>query len=180
MLLDKEHTGLAVIDVQDRLMQVMGQEKRVTKNISALLHLSNLYDLPVIFTEQYSKWLGSTVKQLRDKSPSYDPVQKMDFNCCAVDLFNVRLKEKNLKNIILTGIESHICIFQTCEALLERGYNVHIPRDAVDSRTEENWLVGIELMRKDGAVITSAETIIFQLLKRAGTAEFKEMLKIVK
>ncbi len=179
-LLSKEHAGLVVVDVQAKLMAVMRQRERVIDNLKKLLHLSRLFNLPVLLTEQYSRMMGSTLPEIKDALPACKPIDKMDFNCCAVEPFNDSLKSMGIINIILTGVETHICVFQTCVSLLEKGYIVHLPQDAVDSRTEENWHVGIELMKNAGAVITSTETIIFQILKRAGTKEFKEMLKLVK
>jgi len=169
-----------IIDVQEKRMEVMGQKKRVTDNIVKLLNLSRLYDLPVILTEQYPKWLGPTLPEVKEFLPGCEPIDKLHFNCCDVDTFNARLESKNLKNIILTGVESHICVFQTCFSLLEKGYRVHVPQDAIDSRTEENRRVGLELMKETGALITSTEAVIYQILKKAGTKEFKEMLKIIK
>jgi nicotinamidase-related amidase len=179
-VLHKEHLGLAIIDVQVKLMAVMSRRQRVVENSVKLIHLSRLFNLPVIVTEQYPRMMGSTLPEIKEALHTYDPIEKMDFNCCAVEYFNNLLESADLETIILAGVETHICIFQTCINLLEKGYNVHVPQDAVDSRTEENWHVGLELMKDAGAVITSTETIIFQILKRAGTKEFKEMLKIIK
>ena len=179
-LLDKEDTGVVIVDVQARLMAVMGHKESVIGNIIRLIHLSRLYSLPVVLTEQYPKWLGHTLPEITEALPAYDPIEKLEFNCCDVGPFNDLLESEGLKKIILTGVESHICIFQTCVTLLERGYEVHVPRDAVDSRTDENRHAGLDLMREAGAVVTSTETVIFQILKRAGTREFKEMLKIIK
>ncbi len=178
--LNKEHAGIVIVDVQVKLISVMKHRERVVDNIIKLLHLSRLFNLPVILTEQYPKLIGSTFPEIKETLPTYDPIEKMDFDCCAVEHFNNRLESAGLKTIILSGVETHICILQTCISLLKRGYNVHVPRDAVDSRTDENRDVGLELMKEAGAVITSTETVIFQILKRAGTKEFKEMLKIVK
>ena len=161
-------------------MPVMGRQEKVTENILRLLHLSNLYNLPLVLTEQYPKWLGSTLPELKEVLTSYDPIEKLHFNCCDVDTFNTRLESEDLTNIILMGVETHICIFMTCISLLEKGYKIHVPQDAVDSRTDENWRVGLELMREAGAMITSTETIIYQILNKAGTKEFKEMLKKIK
>lgn len=179
-LLEPDDTGFLVIDVQERLMQVMPQRERVLENIKRFLLLSQLYKLPLILTEQYTKWLGPTLSEIKKSLPTYAPIKKMHFNCCDVDVFNERLASEGLRNIIVAGVETHICIFQTCVSILEKGYRVHVPRDAVDSRTDENWLVGLELMKKAGAFITSTETVIYQILKRAGTEEFKKMLKVLK
>jgi len=179
-LLNADSTGVVLIDVQEKLMPVMGRQEKVTENILRLLHLSNLYNLPLVLTEQYPKWLGSTLPELKEVLTFYDPIEKLHFNCCDVDTFNTRLESEDLKNIILMGVETHICIFMTCISLLEKGYKIHVPQDAVDSRTDENWRVGLELMREAGALITSTETIIYQILNKAGTKEFKEMLKRIK
>ena len=179
-LLKSENTGLIVVDAQEKLMQVMRDPERVTDRILKLLHLARVFHLPVILTEQYSKWLGPTLTPIKEALPEYDPIEKLDFNCCSVDLFNTRLKANALDNIILVGVETHICVFQTCVSLLEKGYRVHVPHHAVDSRTEDNWNIGLSLMKEAGALITSTETIIFQILKKAGTTKFKAMLKVIK
>ena len=179
-LLERENTGLLVIDVQENLLPVMGQKQRVTGNIIKLLNLSTLFRLPVLLTEQYPKWLGPTISEIIESLPDYQPITKLHFNCCEVEAFDERLKSAGFNSIIVTGVESHICIFQTCVSLLERGYQVQVPQDAVDSRTEENWRVGLELMNKAGVLITSTEAVIYQILKKAGTKEFKKMLKIMR
>ncbi len=178
--LEKEKTGLLIIDVQEKLMQVMGQRQRVADNITKLVLLSKLFDFPVILTEQYPKWLGPTLPEVAESLPACQPISKLHFNCCDVDAFIDRLDSEGLRNVIITGVESHICVFQTCVSILERGYRVHVPQDAVDSRTDENWRVGLDLMKQAGAVITSTETVIYQILKKAGTKEFKQMLKVIK
>jgi nicotinamidase-related amidase len=179
-LLGKTDSGLVIVDMQDKLMQVMGRSQTIVDNVIKQLHLSRLFHLPVILTEQFPKWLGPTISEIRESMATYEPVKKMEFNCCDSDVFNEQLNSKRLKHIILTGIESHVCVFLTCHSLLERGYEVHVPRDAVGSRTDENWNAGLELMKEAGAVITSTETVIFQLLEKAGTKEFKEMMKVLR
>ena len=179
-LLERENTGLLVVDVQEKLVPVMERSEWFIGNILKLLHLAKLFALPVILTEHHVRWLGPTLPEIIGSVPVYDPITKFHFNCCDVGPFNERLDSAGLENIILTGVESHICIFQTCVSLREKGYQVHVPQDAVDSRTHENWRVGLELMKRTGALITSTETVIYQILKKAGTKEFKEMLKIIK
>jgi nicotinamidase-related amidase len=179
-LLNRENTGLLIIDVQEKLMDVMGRKQGIIENIIKLLHLSELFNLPLILTEQYPRWLGPTLKEVREFLPAYEPITKMHFNCCDVDAFNDRLEGERLQSVIVTGVESHICVFQTCVCLLQRGYAVHVPQDAVDSRTDDNWRVGLGLLREAGAHVTSTETIIYQIMGKAGTKEFKKMLKILK
>ncbi len=179
-LLEREQTGLVVVDIQTKLMNVMGNKERVLDNTLKLIHLSKLFNIPILMTEQYPKMIGPTLPEIKEALPHIAPIKKMEFNCCDVDPFMEFLKSEGLINVILTGVESHICILQTCLGLLDKGYIVHIPGDAVDSRTEENRLTAINLMEKAGAVITSTETVIFQILKKAGTKEFKEMLRLIK
>lgn len=179
-LLQKEQTGLVIVDIQAKLMNVMGQKERVRDNTLNLIQMAKLFNIPIVLTEQYPKGIGHTLPEIKEALPETVPITKTDFNCCAVDPFMQALKSDGLVNIVLAGIETHICVLQTCLDLLDKGYIVHIPRDAVDSRTEENWLMALNLMGKAGAVITSTETVIFQILKKAGTKEFKEMLKLIK
>ena len=180
LLLEKANTGLVIIDVQEKLMPVVEQRQRIIENIKRLLLLSKLFHLPVILTEQYPEWLGPTLPDIVESLIDCKPIPKMYFNCCDVDSFNEQLDSKDLKNIIVTGVESHICVFQTCVSLVNKGYQVHIPRDAVGSRTDENWRVGLDLLNKAGAFITSTESVIYQILKKAGTKEFKRLLKIMR
>jgi len=179
-LLDSGNTAVLVLDVQEKLMPVMGRKERVIGNIITLLQLAKTFSLPAILTEHHIRWLGPTLPEIVEALPTYEPITKMHFNCCDVDAFNERLDSESFENVILTGVESHICIFQTCVSLIEKGYQVHVPQDAIDARTDENWKVGLDLMKRAGAFVTSTETVIYQILKKAGTKEFKKMLKIIK
>ena len=179
-LLEKEKTGLIIVDVQGKLIDAMNNGERVVDRLVKLLHLARVFELPVIITEQYSKMLGPTVPAVKELLLEYDPVQKVEFNCCKVDEFSRKLESGEFTDVILTGVETHICVFQTCLTLLEKGYGVHVPHHAVGSRTEDNRRIGLSLMQRAGAVVTSTETIIFQMLGRAGTKEFKELLPVIK
>lgn len=179
-LLGRERTTLVIIDLQKKLLEVIARRQEVVRNIRILIRLSQLFDLPIILTEQYAKMLGSTVKELTDDISSFSPIGKMEFNCCDAAGFTDQILSTKARNIILTGVESHICVFQTCVSLIEKGYTVHVPEDAVGSRTDQNLRAGLGLMNRAGAVITSTEAIVFQVLKKAGTREFKEMLKLIK
>jgi len=161
-------------------MGVMGRRERVIDRVSKLLDLARVFELPVIVTEQNPKNLGSTLSAIREALPAYEPIEKTHFNCCDVSAFNECVEKNRLQNLILTGVETHVCVFQTCISLLDRGYGVHVPHHGVDSRTEDNWRIGLSLMGEAGATITSTETIIFQVLKKAGTPEFKALLKSIK
>lgn len=178
--LDKENTVLAIIDVQDKLAVVMNDRNEVVKNCLHFVELAKMLEIPIVITEQYSKGLGSTVSEIRDALPSYQPIEKLTFSCCDEPAFLNKIKQLNKKSVILTGMETHVCVLQTCIGLLKDGFNIHIVKDAVCSRTKENWQTGIEFMRDAGAVITCTETVLFQLLKIAGTEEFKAIAKRIK
>jgi len=178
--LNKSKTALLIIDIQDRLAAIMKQKEAVVTNCLHLIELSKMFNMPIVVTEQYPKGLGQTVEEIRKALPIYQPIEKLTFSCCDEPSFINEIKNLNKKNIILTGMETHICILQTCIGLLENGFNVHLVKDAVCSRSKENWKTAYEFMRDAGAVITCTETVLFQLLKIAGTEEFKAISKRIK
>ena len=158
----------------------MTEKDKVVRNNLHLIELAKMIALPVMVTEQYPRGLGPTVKEVREALPFYRPIEKMTFDCCGQPPFLEELKELNKRNVVLTGMETHICVLQTCIGLLKGGINVHVVQDAVCSRTKENWKTGVEFMREAGAVVTSTETVLFQLLKVAGTEEFKKISQRIK
>ncbi len=179
-LLDKDNTALLLIDIQDRLANVMKVRDEIVKNCLHLIELSKMLNIPIVLTEQYPKGLGQTVAEIKDALPSYQPIEKLTFSCCEDPNFLNEIKRLDKKTIILTGMETHICVLQTCIGLLKEGFHVHLVRDAVCSRAKENWKAGVEFTRDAGAVITCTETVLFQLLKIAGTEEFKVISKRIK
>lgn len=179
-VLDKEDTVLLIVDIQDRLAVVMKEREKVVRNCLHLVELARMINLPVVVTEQYPKGLGRTVAEIQSALPAYQPVEKTAFNCCGEPAFVAEIKKLNRKKVILTGMEAHICCLQTTTGLLQEGFTVHVVRDAVCSRADENWKTGIEFMRDAGAVITCTETALFQLLKVAGTEEFKKISARIK
>jgi nicotinamidase-related amidase len=178
--LDKEDTVLLIIDIQEKLAVVMKERDKVVKNNLHLIELAKMINMPIVVTEQYPKGLGPTVAEIREALPVYRPVEKMTFDCCGQPAFLAELKEQKRKKVVVTGMETHICVLQTCIGLLGGGINVHLVQDAVCSRTKENWETGIKFMRDAGAAVTSTETVLFQLLKVAGTEEFKKISKRIK
>jgi nicotinamidase-related amidase len=178
--LSKDTAALVIVDVQERLAAVMKMKDAVIKNCLQLIELSKMFNIPIVATEQYPKGIGRTVEEIRNALPAYHPVEKMTFSCCDEQAFPDEIKKLGKKTIILTGMETHVCVLQTCISLLHDGFDVHLVRDAVCSRAKENWKTGIEFMRDAGAVITSTETALFQLLKVAGTEEFKTISKRIK
>lgn len=179
-LLDRNDAVLVIVDVQERLSAVMAQREKVVVNCLHLVEGADLLGLPLIVTEQYPKGLGPTVTELREKVTLYDPVEKITFDCCRESSFSRRLLETGRKKVILAGMETHVCVLQTALGLMKEGYSVHVAEDAVCSRAKENFRAGLEFMRDAGAVISCTETVLFQLLERAGTSEFKAISAIIK
>jgi len=178
--LTKEDTAVAVIDVQEKLVVAMDEDvyDDMLSNTVKLVKGARVLGLPVIATQQYTRGLGATVKELAEDIEGH--VEKVTFSCCGEPSFNEQLKAKGIKNIVITGMETHVCVLQTVLDLLDAGYNVHVAADAVCSRSEFNWQIALDMMEKAGAVITCAESVLFMLLGQAGTPEFKEISKLVK
>ncbi len=178
--LKKENAIILIVDIQEKLATVMTEKEQVISRCQILVEAAKLFAMPVIVTEQYPKGLGPTVREITEPIESYQPVEKITFDCCAEPAFSGRIDTEERREIILTGMETHICVLQTCLGLLRKGYTVHVVKDAVCSRTKQNFKTGIEMMRDAGAVITSTETVLFQLLEKAGTDEFRTLSKLVK
>jgi nicotinamidase-related amidase len=178
--LDKEDAVLLIVDIQEKLAVVMKERDKVVRNCLHLIELAKMISLPVVVTEQYPRGLGRTVAEIQSAVPDYKPIEKTAFNCCGEPAFLAEIRKLNRKKVIVTGMETHICVLQTTTGLLQDGFITHVVRDAVCSRTKENWNTGIEFMRDAGAVITGTETALFQLLKVAGTEEFKKISARIK
>ncbi len=179
-LLEAQDAVLLIVDIQDRLAAVMKDRDTVVKNCLHLIELAKMINLPVIVTEQYPKGLGRTVAGIQSAVPGYKPIEKIAFNCCGEPAFLAEIMKLNRRKVIVTGMETHICVLQTTIGLLQEGFQPHVVGDAVCSRTEENRETGIEYLRDAGAVITGTETVLFQLLKVAGTEEFKKISQRIK
>jgi nicotinamidase-related amidase len=179
--LDRAKTAVLVIDVQSRLTPAMPPDTlaRVLKYGRALVGTAKELGLPVLATEQYPKGLGPLVPELRDILPS-PPLEKVHFSCGADPAFAAALEKTGRRQVVVCGMETHVCVFQTVRDLVAAGYEVHVCADAVSSRTEEHRRVGLELCREAGAIVSLAETAIFDLLHKAGTDEFKRVSPLVK
>jgi len=181
-LLNPARATLVVIDVQERLCAAMDQNvlAQLTKNAGILLESAAELGVPVIFTEQYVKGLGATVGELRSRAPNAPAIEKMSFSCCGNDTFIKQLKDSDRTQVIIAGMETHVCVQQTVIDLLAEGFDVHVVKDAVMSRSNDNKQTAMEAMTLAGAVPTSTESVVFQLLRVAGTDSFKKLSKLVK
>src|SRR5574337_522072 len=177
--LDRAKACVLVVDVQEKLAPVMWNFAPVEKYCKAMILAARELDLPVLATEQYPKGLGATIPSLREALGSA-PLVKMNFSCGADPMFMRTLEATGRRQVIMVGIESHVCVFQTARDLLERGYEVFVCADAVTSRFEEHRRVALDQLGAMGAHVTSAETCIFDLLHACGTAEFKRVSPLVR
>ena len=178
--LTKTHAGLIVVDMQERLLPAIFEPERVVQNVVRLIRGASILGIPVFATEQYRKGLGATVPDVAAALAGVEPIEKVAFSACGAAGLNAALKSRNISDIILCGIEAHVCVSQTCLDLLDQQLRVFVVADAVSSRTPENHRIGIERMRDAGAVIASTEMVQFELLEKAGTEEFKQILALVK
>lgn len=181
-LLEPARAVLLVIDVQEKLCAAMDQAalQQLTRNAGILLESANELVLPVIFSEQYVKGLGPTLSELRQRAPAAPSIEKLTFSCCGNEAFVRQLKASGRTQVIVSGMEAHVCVLQTVMELLADGFDVHVVKDAVLSRSSDNKQTAIEAMVLAGAVPTSTESVVFQLLKIAGTESFKKLSKLVK
>jgi nicotinamidase-related amidase len=148
--LSKDEAVLVIIDIQERLAAVMSERERVTGNCVHLIEISKLLHIPVVLTEQYPKGLGPTVSEIKTALPDYQPVEKIAFSCCGQPAFLDRLSVSGRKKVIVCGMETHICVLQSCVDLIEKGFTVHVASDAQCSRAKENHKTGIQFMRDAG------------------------------
>lgn len=180
--LERDNAVLVVIDVQEKLCLAMDHKVlgKLTKNIGILLESAAELNLPVLVTEQYVKGLGETLPELKEKAVSAAYFEKMSFSCCGSAEFVARLKETGRTQVIITGMETHVCVLQTVIELRDAGFEVHVVKDALMSRSKQNWETAMEAMALTGAVPTCTESVLFQLLKVAGSDEFKKLSKLVR
>lgn len=181
LALDRNEALLLIVDVQERLATAMPPAplKALEKNAAVLIRAARRLDIPVVATEQYPKGLGPTVPSLRALLPAA-PMTKLEFSCGASKPIARHILGAGRKQMIVAGMEAHVCVFQTVRDLLRGGFSVFIAQDAIVSRTEANREVGLRLCERAGAVLSSTETILFDLLGVAGTPEFKELTALIK
>lgn len=179
-MLKIENTALIIVDIQGNLALAMHENELLFMNVQRLIKGIHVLKIPVLWTEQNPRGLGPTIPEIADLLSASHPIGKMSFSCCRDDRFLQALKALNRKQILISGIETHICIYQTALDLLDMGYEVEVVTDAVSSRSMENKQIGLQKMRDAGAGLTSVETALFEMLGTAEAKEFKEFLNIVK
>jgi nicotinamidase-related amidase len=180
--LEAERCALIVVDIQEKLLPPIFENARLLKNSQLLIRLAGILKIPALVTTQYAKGLGNTTPEIASLLPDAQPIDKQMFSCFGSDQFCSLLKRLpgNRNTVLLCGMESHICVMQTALGALREGYIVHVASDAVSSRTEWNWKIGLDRMRAAGAVISSTEMILYELLRSSGSPAFKELLPYLK
>jgi len=179
-MLKMESTVLLLVDVQGKLAHLMHQKEQLFNNLQKLIKGIQVLGIPVLWVEQNPAGLGPTIPEVADMLPDVKPIAKMSFSSCRNNRFLQALKELDRKQVLIAGIETHICVYQTAADLVDMGLEVQVVTDAVSSRTPENKTIGLQKMRDAGAGWTSVETALFELLGVAEGGAFKALLKIVK
>lgn len=180
MRITKENTAGLVIDIQERLFPVMNNKEILLKNCEILLRGLSELQVPILATQQYTKGLGETLSEIKSAVENFEPIEKTDFSCCDEPAFITKLQNTHAKNIIICGIEAHVCILQTAVDLKQAGYNPVVVVDCVSSRAKENLELAKERFRHEGILMTSYESILFELTRSAKATGFKTISKLVK
>ncbi len=185
MTLEENTSVLLLIDIQEKLFAAIHDRERLKKNVELLVRLCQIMNIPLLVTEQYPKGLGKTIPTLIHLlQKEYFPIEKTTFSCFAHEIFVHKLDtlfNRGRRHLIVCGIETHICVYQTVRDLhRHREWTLHVAADATGARTEFNWRWGLELLREEGASIKPTETLLYELLKEAGTPTFKAMLPFIK
>lgn len=180
-ILSTENAVLLVIDIQEKLLNAQFEKEKITKNIGILAETAKIMGVSAIASEQYPKGLGATLDEIKAKLPEDAAfVEKTCFNCCDAEGFNETLKNTGKKQVIVTGMEAHVCVHQTVDSLLAQGYEVHVVCDAVTSRKEWEYNLGLKRMEQAGAIVTCVETVVFEFLRDSKNPHFKAVQALIK
>jgi nicotinamidase-related amidase len=179
-MLAVEKCVLILVDVQEKLAAAMHGRDALVENTVKLTKGAGILGIPILWTEQNPKGLGQTLPEVAELLGQTRPITKLSFSCCREQSFLDALNKLQRSQVIVAGIECHVCVYQTVADLIQMGHEVQVVADAVSSRTFENKAIGLERCKHGGASITSVETALFELLKKAEGDKFKQMLKVVK
>mgnify|MGYP001434268455 CR=1 FL=1 len=176
----KDRSALLVIDIQERVLPVIWEHEKLVKNVTMLIEGMKVLGLPIFVTEQYVKGLGPTVPGIAASLEGIGRIEKSSFSCCDESRFMMDLASSGRENVIIAGIESHVCVMQTVIDLVRSGYHPVVIEDCISSRKPGDKSVAVERMRSEGAIITTSEAILFELLRYSGGDTFKAVSKLVK
>ena len=176
----KEHSAALIIDIQERLFPLIWEHENLARNTAILIGGLKVLGVPVFATEQYVKGLGPTVQPIAVALGELARIEKQAFSCCDEPFIMEKIAVSGRENIIIAGIESHVCILQTVIDLKHNGYHPVVMEDCISSRKENDKKIAVERMRQEGAIITTYESILFELLRYSGTEQFKAISRLVK
>ena len=179
-MLTTGNTVVVIIDVQDRLFRVMANKEKLLQNVLKLVRGAQVLEIPFILTEQYPAGLGPTLPEITQLLPDVKPLDKFCFSCCSEERFRQELESLNRRQVLIAGIEAHICVYQTAMALLNRGYEVQVVVDCIASRDIENKEVCLTKMNSAGVSPTTTEMALFELLKVGKGDQFMQISRIIK
>jgi len=173
-------TVMLLIDVQGQLAQLMYEKEKLFKSLQIMIQGMKILGVPIIWMEQIPKNLGPTSQEISKYMTEMEPIEKFSFSCCGEPLFMDKFEKTGRSQVLLTGIETHICVFQTGYDLIQRGCKVQVVTDCVSSRTRENKEIGIKRIIESGGEVSSVEMIFFELMKAAQGDQFKQIVKLIK
>jgi len=179
-MLDVKSTVILVVDVQGKLAQIMYEREKTIKNIQAMIKLAQILDIPLLWTEQAPFKIGFTIPEIAELLSKNKPIEKKTFSCMQNEMFQRALEKLRRKQIVMCGIETHVCVYQTTAELVAAKYEVQVVADAVSSRTAENKCLGLERIKQAGGIITATEIVACELLKVAEGEKFKAVLQLIK
>jgi nicotinamidase-related amidase len=179
-MLNIQNCCLIVVDLQGKLAQLMHDKDTLFKNIEILIKSAKILNIPILWCQQCPESLGPTIPQIAQLLSGIEPINKASFSCCGADQFRTKLTQLARKQILLCGIEAHVCIYQTAMDLIRLDYEVEVICDAVSSRTAENKQAAMTKMTAAGARLTTTEMALFELLKTADHPQFKQIAKLIK
>jgi nicotinamidase-related amidase len=179
-LLVTDKTALLIIDIQERIIRVINEYETVVENTIKLIKGFRALGIPIYYTEQYPKGLGPTVESIQNELEGNDAIQKLSFSCSGAGNLFSELKKNDISQVVVCGVESHVCVQQTVLDLLANDFQVNLAVDAVSSRRVKDYEISFSRMRQHGAEVTTTEAILFELLNVCGTDVFKQISKIVK
>ncbi|MFC2005817.1 hydrolase [Chloroflexota bacterium] len=174
------NTVLIVIDVQEKLSRVIYQRENLISNLQKMIQGIQVLEVPIIVTEQYPQGLGPTIQEISSLLTNIQPIPKVSFSCYGDEKFLHKFESLHRKQVLVCGIESHVCVYQTVSDLVSAGCETQLVTDAISSRTPENRQIGFDMMNQIGAHLTSTEAVLFELLRVAGGEKFKKISQIVK
>ncbi|HLP29474.1 MAG TPA: hydrolase [Candidatus Didemnitutus sp.] len=180
MRLETNHAVAICVDIQERLFPHIYDNEALAKRCRILIKGLQAIGVPIIVTQQYTKGLGPTIAPIAEALGAFDPIEKLTFSCCGNDAVEAVVLGSARHHVILFGIETHVCVMQTALDLISQGQRAYVVEDCVSSRSPNDKRIAIERMRQAGAIITTSESILFELLRVAGTEEFKAVSALVK